>query len=213
MYYSDRWSNHRFLDRLRRMGDGPADQCFHALNEQLRESDFGDLFRTLNTNNQPVPEDAPVPLRMFIEQTTALPNIDGENIDFGRIERAERVFMTHAFTSALVLLTRSLPEGYAAPNLSKVLFLSDNLSRRPYKRLLGVLQMVINVSAVGGFEASGKAIVTIPKIRLLHAGVRYIVRKHLPDYEDEYGVPVNLEDMLGTMPLIHTSMCVGEVWP
>ncbi len=195
----ERWSNDRFLNDLRKKGDHLADECFSELKEILEERDFGNLFKTLNSNDEPLPSDVPEPLRSFFEQTTRLPFIDGEAVDLKRIEQGQKVFMTHAFPSAMVLLAKSLPEGYAAPNLSKIMCLSDNLSKRPYRRLLGVLQMVVNVSAVGGFGAGGKAIITVPKIRLIHAGIRHIVRKHLPDYESEFGVPVNLEDMLGTV--------------
>lgn len=195
----ERWSNDQFLNGLRQQGDQLADECFHKLKEESKGLDFSDVFKALDTNEAPLPNDAPQPLSQFFEQTAKLPSLDDKTIDLERIERGQKVFMTHAFPSAMVLLTKSLPEGYAAPNLSKVLRLSDNLSKRPYRRLLGVLQMLVNVSAVGGFEAGGKAIITIPKIRLLHAGVRHIVRKHLSDYENDYGVPVNLEDMLGTV--------------
>jgi hypothetical protein len=107
--------------------------------------------------------------------------------------------MTHAFAAALVLLTKSLPAGYAAPNLAQILHVSGDLERHPYKRTLGVLQMVVNVSTCRGFDTAGAAIITAQKLRLLHAGVRHIVRQHVPEYEARYGVPVNQEDMLGTI--------------
>jgi hypothetical protein len=107
--------------------------------------------------------------------------------------------MTHAMPAALVLLTKSLPAGYAAPNLARILHVSGDLERHPYARTLGVLQMVLNVCTCRGFETGGEAVITAQKLRLLHAGVRAIVRQQLPDYEAAYGVPVNQEDMLGTI--------------
>jgi len=195
----DQWTDNEFLDSLRQKGDYLADACFEELKEVLEEENFGNLFKTLKANDQPLSSNMPEPLRQFIERTTTLPLIGGETIDFDRIRRGQRVFMTQAFPSALVLLTKALPSGYAAPNLSRILCLSDNLSKRPYRRLLGVLQMVVNVCAVGGFEKNGKAIITIPKMRLLHAGIRHITRRHLPDYQNDFGVPVNQEDMLGSV--------------
>jgi hypothetical protein len=198
-FQAERWSNDNFLDGLRKRGDQRADECFSALKEILAREDFSDLFKMLSSNDVSLPDHIPQPLRDFLEDTHKLPSIKGKPIDFDRLARGQKVFMTHALPAALVLLAKSLPEGYAAPNLSKILILSDNLRERPYRRLLGVLQMVVNVSAVGGFEPDGKAVITIPKIRLLHAGVRHIVRQCLPGYESAYGVPVNLEDMLGTV--------------
>ena len=116
-----------------------------------------------------------------------------------RLERGEAAFMRHACCSALVLLANSLPAGYAAPNLAQVLVISGNLQKHPYRRLLGVLQMVVNVTARNGFAPDGKAVVTAAKLRLLHAGVRHIARQRLPKYDAQYGVPVNHEDMLATI--------------
>jgi len=196
---SHKWSDDQFLDGLRLQGDAEADQCLAQLHDVLEEEDFNDLFQRLDTNTANLSEDIPGPLRVFLTTAMTLPLVETYPIDCERIQRGQRVFMTHALPAALVLLTKSLPEGYAAPNLSKVLSLSNNLSQRPYRRILGVLQMLINVSAVGGFEPSGKALITVPKIRLLHAGVRKIVRGHLERYEECYGVPVNLEDQLGAV--------------
>ena len=195
----EKWSDDQFLDRLRRQGDNAADHCFAELREVLREEDFSQLFQMLYRNDVTLPEGVQEPLQKFLISTMKMPLVDARSIDSERLKRGQRVFMTNAFPAALVLLVKSLPEGYAAPSLSKVLTVSNNLTQRPYRRLLGVLQMVINVSSVGGFDPLGKAIVTVPKIRLLHASVRKIVREHLEDYERVYGVPVNLEDMLGTV--------------
>lgn len=177
-------------------GDSLADSCYQEMGSVPKIYQF---LECLHTNRDVLPSDTPSVLKSFVEQTTTIPRIDEKPVDQNRIQRGQKVFMTHALPSALVLLTKSLPEGYAAPNLSKILALTGNLQRDPYQRLLGVLQMLVNVTSAGGFEPEGAALITIPKIRLLHAGVRHIVRKNLPGYEGEYGPPVNLEDMLGTL--------------
>ena len=198
-YAERKWADDQFLNGLRQQGDDEADECFAQLRDALQEKNFSELFQVLNTNDVIVPENMPNALHRFLNSTMKMPLVDARPIDGERLTRGQRVFMTHALPAAMVLLLKSLPEGYAAPNLSRVLALSENLSQRPYRRLLGVLQMVINVSSVGGFDSTGKARVTVPKIRLLHAAVRKIVREHLKEYVTQYGVPINLEDMLGTV--------------
>jgi hypothetical protein len=81
------------------------------------------------------------------------------------------------------------------------LSLSGDLDHHPYRRLLGVLQMVVDVTTVRGFQSGGNAVVTAQKLRLLHAGIRHVARQSpkMSDFEQKYGVPVNLEDMLGTI--------------
>ena len=195
----DSWSSDEFLDRLRRLGDPLADTCMAELAEILREQDFRDLFRQLGRNDTPMPLAVPEAMVRYVERARALPRMDGRAVDLDRIGRGQRVFMTNLFPAAMVLLMKSLPEGYAAPNLSLVLNATGNLERRTYRRLLGVLQMLVNVSEVGGFAPDGKGLVALAKVRLLHASVRQLARQRLPGYEDRYGIAANLEDMLGTI--------------
>ena len=196
---SEPWSSDAFLDGLRRQGDPLADGCLAELAETLKDEDFRDLFKRLRRNDTPIPRDAPEPLARYIKQARTLPCFAGDAVDLARVERGQKVFMTHLFPAAMVLLMKSLPEGYATPNLSLVLSETGNLERRTYRRLLGVLQMLVNVSEVGGFAPGGKGLITLAKVRLLHASVRQLVHQRLSRYEDRYGVPVNLEDMLGTI--------------
>ena len=192
-----RWSDDAFLDRLRAEGDAEADDCLVQLG-QTRQN-FSQLFELVSSNHAHVPADAPDALKAFFARNLRTPSPDGQPVDRERLGRAADVFLMHACSSALVLLAMSLPAGYAAPNLARVLVMSGNLKNHPYKRLLGVLQMVVNVTARGGFEQDGKAQVTAARLRLLHAGVRHLVRQRFPDYELRCGVPVNHEDMLATI--------------
>lgn len=189
-----RWTT-AYLDSMRHQGDPLADGCLAALRQEQAIEHSSTLFKWLADNQDTLPADAPPAFRDFLAATHQLP----AHADKERLKRGEEIFMTHAFPIALVLLAKSLPAGYAAPNLTKILCLSGDLEQHPYKRTLGVLQMLVNVASVGGFEANGGAMITAQKLRLLHAGVRQIVRRRLPDYEATYGVPVNQEDMLATL--------------
>lgn len=191
---SYRWTND-FLDHLRAQGDKLADDHLDNMLKDQEIIKIGDVFKSLNSNDdQPIETIFPA-LADFCRQTGALP----PDVDLARIRRGEDIFIRHAFPAALVLLTKSLPEGYAAPNLALVLNISKNLVHHPYKRLLQVLQMLLNVCASRGFEPQGKAIITAQKVRLLHSGIRRIAHKYLPSYQAQYGTPVNLEDMLATL--------------
>ena len=192
-----RWSDDAFLDQLRRQGDELADTAVAS----LAHEDCRHLFAQMDVNSAPLPRHVAAPLRGFFDATATLPSLDGVPIDFARLKRGEAVFCTHAFPAALVLIAASLPQGYAARNLAEILMISGDLKNHAYRRLLGVLQMVVDVTQAGGFEPSGAAVVSARKLRLLHAGVRRIARRQprLRDYERTYGVPVNHEDMLATI--------------
>jgi ER-bound oxygenase mpaB/B'/Rubber oxygenase, catalytic domain len=192
-----RWSDDAFLDEIRRHVDDRADACVTRLFAEGGAESTAALFRHLTSNRDRLPDSAPEALRVFFAETRQLP----PGVDLARVGHGEETWMRHAFPAALVLLAKSLPEGYAAPSFGQILSLSGDLERRPYRRLLGVLQMVMNVSSPGGFGETGKAITTAQKMRLLHAGIRaHLIPRLQPPFDAaRFGPPINLEDMLATL--------------
>ena len=190
-----KWSDDRFLDSLRQQGDPQADLAVRRLMEEREVRAVNEVFKTLRADDAPIPDDAPAPFREFAEATRGLPSW----ADRGRLARGGDVFLKHAFSSAVVMLASSLPRGYAAPCLCHVLSISRDLATHPYQRLMGVIQLLVNVSSKGSFEPDGRAVITAQKLRLLHAGVRTLVPRFRPGYEEKFGVPVNHEDMLATI--------------
>lgn len=198
-----RWSDDKFLDELRASTDLVADACVAELDQHR---DYADLFKLDVSNMSRLPDDAPVPLKKFFDETEHHLYLETDltrfpfGVDPDRMDRGEKVFLDHAFFASVVLLAKSLPEGYAAPCLSVLLNLSGNLRTRPYRRLLGVLQLVLDVASTHGFESSGRALAVARQARLMHAGIRRFSPGLLPEYETTYrGKPVNFEDMLGTI--------------
>jgi hypothetical protein len=192
---SSRWSDDAFLDALRHTGDPPADAAVAALAADGGEPAVGRIFRILKANDTPLPADAPAPLHVFMAATTDLP----PGTDRARLVRGGEAFLKNALPSVVVLLASSLPRGYAAPCLTEILTISKDLERHPFSRLMGVVQLLLNISDGGAFEPQGRAIVTAQKLRLLHAGVRRITAQYRPRYEAMFGVPVNQEDRLATI--------------
>ncbi len=190
----DRWSD-TFLDDLRSRGDVLADGALTLILKENESAALTTLFREMDTNDDIAPAKHFPLLEEFFRSTDDLP----PGTDLERIRRGEDIFRRHIFESAIVLLMRSLPEGYAAPNLSIILNISGQLEKHTFKRLLATLQMVVNVTTSRGFQKGGKAVITAQKLRLLHAGIRHITGRYRPRYAETYGVPVNLEDMLVTM--------------
>jgi hypothetical protein len=116
-----------------------------------------------------------------------------------RLPRGGQAFLRNALPSVVVLLASSLPRGYAAPCLGEILSISRDLERHPFSRLMGVVQLLINISDADAFQPNGRAVITAQKLRLLHAGVRAIAARQRPHYQERFGVPVNHEDMLATI--------------
>ncbi|MBL7934291.1 MAG: DUF2236 domain-containing protein [Bacteroidia bacterium] len=129
--------------------------------------------------------------------------------DAQKINLAQSVFATYCPEISLLLNFKSLPLCYACKNGAKVLAATGRLSEsgqdtsRLMRRLLETAQMVINVMSPGGLRPDGKGIVTVKKVRLYHAAIRYFLlnKKYNPGGWDveEYGEPINQEEMAGTL--------------
>lgn len=190
-----KWSDDSFLDVLQSQGDSLADRTVARLEAEHGVEEVNQIFKTMYASESPIPEGAPAAFREFVAATGELPS----DIDPERLERGGKVFLEHAFSAAVVLLASSLPAGYSAPRLSRILTISGDLHKYPYKRLMGVLQLLVNISVPRSFRPQGEAVIMAQKMRLLHAGIRTVVPKYRPDFAEEYGVAVSHEDMLATI--------------
>ena len=192
------------LAEMRRTGDPLADATLQRAMARGDVPRMNAIFRSFAADDVQVPADAPQEFLDFLRDTHQLP----AGTDRARVGRGAQVMLEHATLCALVLLLKSLPSGYAAPRLADVLHLSHNLERRPYRRALGVLQMLVNISKPGAFTEGGAAVVTGQKLRLLHAGVRHVVRTRVPEFEQRFGTPISQLDL--TFTLMTFSLMVIE---
>ena len=190
-----KWSDDAFLNDLRQQGDPDADAAIEEVVREGQKQSIAPIFLQLKANDTPLPPDAPQPLREFITASAGLP----PGVDTARLHRGGEAFLRNGVPSVVVLLASSLPRGYAAPCLCEILSISRDLERHPFNRLMGVVQLLVNISDGDAFQPNGRAIVTAQKLRLLHAGVRRLARRYRPKYHETFGVPVNHEDMLATI--------------
>jgi hypothetical protein len=81
------------------------------------------------------------------------------------------------------------------------------------RRLLETSQMVINVMSEGGLSSNGKGIISVKKVRLYHAAIRYFLLnpKFNPTKWDtsNFGQPINQEEMAGTLSAFSTLVING----
>ena len=214
-----RWSDPAWLDTLRAHGDPLADDCARAMAAEAATREAAGLrpanvtravLARLRENDLRLPDDAPAPLRAFFDATYRwCPSCGGPAlpawVDRTRIIRGQKAFLERSVPALLVLLCKSLPEGYAAPSMAIVLNMSGDLRARPYHRLMGTLQLLLEVTEPYSFERMGVAMVAGQEMRLLHAGVRTNVAPRvlgadgLARYVARYGTPINQEDMIGTI--------------
>ncbi len=92
-----------------------------------------------------------------------------------------------------VLGLYSLPYCYAGANGARVLVSSEKILSQPKTRLMETAQFVFDVCQKDAFHPENRGLLSIVKVRLLHAAIRFYSSRSIKDE-----VPINQEDMLGT---------------
>lgn len=201
----NKWSDD-FLKSMSFKTDPLAEQ---VINEVVAGNDFGalhNLFKQLDYNSElSSGSDLPKAVIDYFNAELVLPFW----ADQEKISLAQKVFATYCPEISLLLNFKSLPLCYACKNGAKVLAATSRLSEsgkdtsRMMRRLLETAQMVINVMSPGGLSPNGKGIVTVKKIRLYHASIRFFLlnEKYNPKgwNTEELGQPINQEEMAGTL--------------
>lgn len=185
--------NDDYLNKQRLQTDLPADRAVTFMFESGQAKMFREITRLLETNDYQVPTDWPREIQDYLEQSRQLPSWADDNI----IKEGQAFFKKHASSLTLMLGLMSLPYDYAATNGAQVLLMSDRLRYDAGKRLVETGKYVFDVGTAGSFDKGGKAIASAQKVRLIHAAIRYHIKKS-GKWQQQWGEPVNQEDMAGT---------------
>jgi uncharacterized protein with NAD-binding domain and iron-sulfur cluster len=174
---SERWSPGT-MARARRTGDPEADHLVsRARSPEERQSMWTQLQqRTF------VAGEAPPTL-------TEIPRAS--------IERVQKLFNDHGVEIFLVLACYSLPSAYGAAKGARVLGRSRYLLLDPVRRLSETARFVMNVM----IHPVGRGLVSARQVRMIHATLRMLMltSESEPWDLETLGVPLNQEDMLGTL--------------
>lgn len=204
------WSDD-LLEYKRLQADPLADGVITAILEAGLQGQINKVFATLVQNSSFQPgsfQDFPAPIHQaitrYFEQTSTLPVW----ADAKKLEAGARVFSLYGPEIALLLNVKSLPMCYSCWRGAYVLYQTGRLSERSgslhplARRLMETAQMVMHVLAPGGMTPQGSGIVTMQKVRLIHAAIRYFIKHspHAPAWDTPtYGEPINQEDLAGTL--------------
>jgi hypothetical protein len=183
------------LDRLRLVGDPVPDRIVADLARDGEIGAVNALLRDLVRNDQPMPVALPDAIERWLAESACLPAwIAAERLDQGA-----RVFTEHGVLLSLILGTVSLTECYAARKGCQALIFTYRLAQTPYRRIAETAQFILTVMAPGALVEGGEGIRAIQKVRLMHAGIRTLIRATGRWSEQELGVPLCQEDLLGTL--------------
>jgi ER-bound oxygenase mpaB/B'/Rubber oxygenase, catalytic domain len=183
------------LEGLRKIGDPPADSVVAQLFGDGDITAVNNLMRNMIANEYPSPETLPDFVRDYLAQTYPLPDWADPQL----IEAGERVFWLYGPQMVVNLHCYGLPFCYVGQNGVHVLALTTRLLSNPTRRVLETGQMLVDVMQTGGLTTpQGRGRRTIQKVRLMHAAIRRLAPT-APSWNPQYGLPVNQEDLAGTL--------------
>jgi hypothetical protein len=193
MTSTKKW-NDSLLDEMRMVGDSDADKIVKDLVASGKVESVNYLMRTLVRYDAPPPDGLPQELIGYLDTTG---NVSEE--DLKTLKSGQRLFNRYGHLILLILVCGSLPTTYAARKGVKVLKGTGRLLIDPNRRLWETAQMVVNIMGPGGLSRAGKGVRTAQKVRLMHAAIRGLVSSDPAWNTRELGVPVNQEDLAGTL--------------
>lgn len=202
------WNSSQF-EHYRTLADPLADHTIRLIIEQEGKEAINNLFNLLRDNDDIDHVRFPQPVEDYFQRTKQLP----EWVDWDKVHLGEKVFTKYGPEISMSLLCKSLPEAYACAKGAKVLYATGRMSEHNgslsvfTRRLMETAQFVINVCSPGGLTPEGKGVVTAQKVRLIHASIRYYLRKYNWDYAN--GQPINQQDMAGTLQSFSTLILQG----
>lgn len=119
----------------------------------------------------------------------------------GTAAAGERMFAEYGPEIMMLLCCYSLPSSYAAKKGVQVLHRTAYLAKRPNRRLFETAQFIVDVMSPGGLGPGGRGLRSARKVRLMHAAIRHLILTDTasPWPVEQLGVPINQEDLLGTL--------------
>ncbi len=183
------------LDAARLRGDALADATVADVFKAGDTPAVATLVSQLMRDDQQ-PRDLPAPVLEYLAKSAA---IIGRAPGVGAA--GEQLFSEHGPEIMMLLCCYSLPSSYAAKKGVQVLHRTAYLAKRPNRRLFETAQFIVDVLSPGGLGPGGRGVRTAQKVRLMHAAIRHLIQTDTKDPwpTQDLGVPINQEDLLGTL--------------
>ncbi len=151
-----------------------------------------------------VPE-APASVRALLEAAGQVPVW----VDWDAVDQGGELLRRAGPLGGLVLAYKSLVLGYASPAGNKPLVWSGRLEQQAARRLNETARFVQATITPGSMRPRGEAWQITLKVRLIHAHVRRMIRKHGSAWNEAWGAPINQHDQAGSSILFSVAVLHG----
>lgn len=196
---SNKWTPD-FLTSKRAHTDPLADRVVDIIMKKGEMTGVNHLFSRIVTDHASIPEDFPVELKEYFQQTSQLPDWADPTL----LALGQEFYIRNGIWISLLLSYKSLPECYACAKGAEVLFHTGRLNEHHgdlntySRRIAETAQYVLYVMSPGGLSATGRGLRAVQKVRLIHAVIRHYLKKKNWD-NSKFDEPINQEDMAGTL--------------
>lgn len=180
------------MDALRQCGDELADATVTTLFERGETGKFNTLMRYVSVAGQPLPDGLPDVARAYLHETSSPPSW----VDWEEMEKARLFFIDNNVHISTALSFAAMPACYVVPHIAKLLSATHSLNY-PSKRMAETGQFTVYLMQPDAFEAGGRFLPAAQKVRLLHASIRYHLRREGRWDTESFGTPICQEDMIG----------------
>lgn len=193
------WWEEGALDAWRQAGDPLAD----AVVELLGEIDQRPAMKSSLGFVESLAADASLPMKQrrilkdFLTASSSLP----EWLDWEAIARGQTFFVRFGMVHSTALLLGGLLESYSDTQTANVLMRTGRLKKNTYRRIFETGSMVYDAMIPDGLHSGRKGFRTLLKVRLMHAGVRRLMRRGKDWDLERFGVPICQEDLVFTLLL------------
>ena len=183
--------NSSVFDQLRLNQDTLADQAVEAL---ISQPNLASEINSWLVIPAKLPEYFPEELRLYFEFYLHKEKEFSE----GEHRLAQEFFEQRGDMYLAMLGFYSLPYCYAFAAGAQVLVRSQRILDQIGERLGETTRFVLDIFKPGAFTSQDEAFLTCAKVRLIHAYSRFFIRKYAKDWSQDFGEPINQEDLLGT---------------
>jgi len=179
------------LNDLRKQMDPPADQ---AVLDLMQHPEIISQINQWDSIPIKLPSHYPESLKSLFKDYNILPTYQEQNI----LNGGQAFFNERGDIYLAMLGFYSLPYCYAFADGAEVLVRSKRIMEESGKRLGETAKFLLEIFKPGAFVRFNEAFLVCAKIRLIHAFSRYFINHYAKDWKEEYGKPINQEDLLGT---------------
>ena len=184
----------QLLDGMRGECDPLADAVIEELFAHGQVASANALMKHLVAHASLELEQMPEPLRGYFVRSGQLPDW----ADPVLLHEGQALFNRCGPLAVVGLVCAALPTCYAGAQGVQVLHLTARMETDILRRVVETAQLVVDVMGPDGLSPGGWGVRDAQKVRLMHAGVRYLVNRS-GRWRPEWGQPINQEDMAGTL--------------